>query len=62
MYKVVYMGVMGGLPVSLFGKSKAWPRLIHARGGGRVLRYISDRGARRTFYGFEFVDWYRFGC
>ena len=49
MYKVVYMGVMGGLPVSLFGKSKAWPRLIHARGGGGVLRYISDRGARRTF-------------
>ena len=34
MYEVVYMGVMGGLPVSLFGKSKAWPRLIHARGGG----------------------------
>ena len=31
MYEVVYMGVMGGLPVSLFGKSKAWPRLIHAR-------------------------------
>ena len=48
MYEVVYMGVMGGLPVSLFGKSKAWPRLIHARGGG-VLRHISDRGARRTF-------------
>ena len=47
MYEVVYMGVMGGLPVSLFGKSKAWPRLIHARGG--VLRYKSDRGARRTF-------------
>ena len=39
MYEVVYMGVMGGLPVSLFGKSKAWPRLIHARGGGGTPLY-----------------------
>ena len=27
-----------------------------------VLLYKSDRGARRTFWGFKFVDWYRSGC
>ena len=31
-------------------------------GGGGVLPYKSDRGARRTFQGFKFVDWYQLGC
>ena len=35
--------------------------MVGRRGGegGWVLPYKSDGVARRTFQGFEFVDWYR---
>ena len=29
---------------------------------GRVVPYTTNGGARRTFQGFKFVDWYRLGC
>ena len=35
---------------------------VHRVPGGGVLPYKSDRGARRTFQGFKFADWYRLGC
>ena len=31
-------------------------------GGGEGLQYKNGGGARRTFQGSKFVDWYLLGC
>ena len=35
---------------------------VTGEGGGGVVPYLSDGGARRTFQEFKFVDWYLLGC
>ena len=56
----IYNGFVLGIP-----QSNSSPMLVDPGlgGGGEdgVLPYKSDGGARRSFYGFKFVYWYRLG-
>ena len=42
--------------------SSTWAALHIRYPGGGLLSYKSDGGARCTFQGIDFVDWYRLGC